>query len=116
MAQVRAHGVSKDAPPPPPEASFGGKKSEESGGVLAMMDLLVKEIEKETQEAEFEEKDAQEDYEKLTKEASDKRAQDFKDVTDKTTAKAELEKFLQATKDQLAADSTELKNVKEYIV
>merc|ERR1711918_255140 len=53
LADVSAH---KDAPPPPPE-TFGayGKKSEESGGVLAMMDLLVKGVDKEMTEAEVEE-------------------------------------------------------------
>merc|ERR1719324_450849 len=74
----------KDAPPPPPEgpAAFS-KKSEESGGVLAMMDGLVKELETEMTQAELEEKDAQEDYEKLMKDSSDKRAEDSKSLTDK---------------------------------
>merc|ERR1719171_574334 len=105
-----------DAPPPPPE-TFGenSKKSEESGGVLSMMDLLVKEVEKEMQEAEFEEKDSQEDYEKLMGESSSKRASDSKTITEKEAAKAELEKFLLATQDQKTADETELQTVKEYI-
>merc|ERR1719359_1326495 len=47
---VQAH---KEAPPPPPEADFSsGPKSEESGGVLAMMDMLVKELDTEITEAE----------------------------------------------------------------
>merc|ERR1719456_1958749 len=53
---VQAH----DAPPPPPEAPGAySKKSEESGGVLAMMDMMVKDLEKEIGAAELEEKDSQ---------------------------------------------------------
>ena len=37
-------------PPPPPEANLAYKKSgEESGGVIAMIDLLVADIDKEHQ-------------------------------------------------------------------
>merc|ERR1719261_321618 len=48
LVQVSVHDA--DAPPPPPE-TFGAyaKKTEESGGVMAMMDLLVKELDKEMQ-------------------------------------------------------------------
>merc|ERR1719379_1645666 len=117
MAEVRFHNAMamREAPPPPPETTFGGKKSEESGGVLAMMDLLVKEVEKEMQEAEFEEKDAQEDYEKYMGDCSAQRAEASKDVTDKEAAKAQMEKFLQESKDKKMADGTELKNTMEYI-
>merc|ERR1712139_588370 len=61
----------KEAPPPPPE-TFGAyaKKSEESGGVIAMMDLLIKDLEKETQEATLEENDAQSEYETMVKDAA----------------------------------------------
>merc|ERR1719420_2052504 len=103
---VQAH---RDAPPPPPE-TFGayGKKSEESGGVLSMMDSLVKELDQEITEAEVEEKDAQEDYEKFMKDSADKRAEDSKTLTDKEAAKAEMETELQAHTDQKTADETEL--------
>merc|ERR1719263_829405 len=82
--------------PPPPAVSFVGKKSEEAGGVLAMMDLLVKEVDKEMTTAEVEEKDAQSDYEELMKASSDKRAADSKTLTEKTAMKAEMEAELQA--------------------
>merc|ERR1719190_112884 len=53
----------KDAPPPPPEAVGAyAKKSGESTGVIAMIDLLVKDLDKETAEAQTSEKDAQADY------------------------------------------------------
>merc|ERR1719440_2551524 len=54
------------APPPPPEANLAYKKSgEESNGVLAMIDLLVADLDKEIQTLTVEEKDAQSDYEKF---------------------------------------------------
>merc|ERR1719161_2317100 len=109
FVQVRVHEKKKDAPPPPPAAKFGGKKSEESGGVLAMMDLLVAEIDKEITTAKLEEKDSQDDYEKLMTESSNKRSSDSKAMTDKTAAKAEMETELQATKDAKEATTTELK-------
>merc|ERR1719263_2738022 len=79
FVQISEHVAQKtNAPPPPPAAEFGGKKSEEAGGVLAMMDLLVKEVDKEMTEAEVEEKDAQGDYEELMAQSSAKRAEDSK--------------------------------------
>merc|ERR1719324_1224606 len=113
---VQIHAHKKDAPEPPPEAPKAySKKSEESGGVLAMMDLLVKEIDKEMTEAEVEEKDAQNDYEKFMADSSSKRGGDSKLLTEKTAAKAEMETELQATKEEKQAHSTELKATKDYI-
>jgi len=85
-AQVNA------APPPPPEANLAYKKSgEESGGVMAMIDLLVADIDKENQVMTLEEKDSQEDYEQLIQDSADKRALDSKAITDKEGAKAETQ-------------------------
>ena len=54
------------APPPAPEANLKyKKKGEESNGVLAMIDLIVADIDKEIQTMTLEEKDAQKDYEGL---------------------------------------------------
>jgi len=117
FVQINAHNdeASKAAPPPPPEAKFGGSKSEESGGVLAMMDLLVKDLDKEITEAEVTEKDAQADYEQLMEDSSVRRAEDTKAITEKETAKADLETELQGHTDKKGADEEELKATKEYI-
>jgi len=91
--QVSTHKqVDAGAPPPPPE-TFGAysKKSEESNGVMGMMDMLAADLDKEMQEMEFEEKDAQAEYEKFTKEAAAKRVTDSKSITDKEGAKADAE-------------------------
>merc|ERR1719313_2741704 len=106
----------KAAPPPPPEANFNsGKKTEEAGAVLAMMDGLVKELDTEMTQAELEEKDAQEDYEKFMKDSSDKRAEESKAITDKEAAKAEMETELQAHTDSKTSNEQELEATKEYI-
>merc|ERR1719473_1162580 len=78
------------APPPPPEANLAYKtKGEESSGVIVMIDTLINDVEKDMQEAELEEKDAQGDYEKFMDDASTKRAEDSKSMTDKEGALAE---------------------------
>merc|ERR1719316_2015605 len=103
------------APPPPPEASFGGAKTEESGGVLAMMDMMVSDLDKEMTQAQLEEKDAQGDYEETMADAADKRAKDSKDLSDKSAAKAGMEEELQAHTDAKKASETELKATMDYI-
>merc|ERR1719240_1257178 len=94
-AMVQAHLASqseKVAPPPPPE-TYGAyaKQSSAAGGVLAMMDMLVAELDKEIQEMEFEEKDAQMEYEEFIAASAEKRAADAKSITEKEAAKAGLE-------------------------
>merc|ERR1719160_1084083 len=119
VSLVQVHDVttqqSKAAPPPPPEAKFGGKKSEESGGVLAMMDMMVSDLDKEMTAADLEEKDAQGDYEKTMSDAANKRAGDTKDLTDKQAAKATMETELQTHTDAKKASETELEATKDYI-
>merc|ERR1719382_2123293 len=59
FVQVTSH-QQREAPPPPPE-TFGpySKKSQEGNGVVAMIDLLVKDLDAEMQEADVSEKNAQ---------------------------------------------------------
>ena len=59
------------------------KKSEESNGVIGMMDTMVADLDKEMQEGELEEKDGQEDYEDMMKDAAEKRVLDSKSITEK---------------------------------
>merc|ERR1719158_1573190 len=98
-----------DAPPPPPEAPGAyKKKGEESGGVLAMMDMMKAEVEKESQEAEFAEKDAQGEYEQMVKDAAAKRAADSKSIEEKEAVKAEVEADLVKTEDTKKVKKSEL--------
>merc|ERR1719356_2433016 len=88
------------APPPPPEANLAYKKSgSESGGVMAMLDLLIADLDKDIQTSQVEEKEAQKEYEAFMADASDKRALDSKAITDKQSAKAEAETELEANKE-----------------
>jgi len=86
----------RTAPPPPPE-TFGAysKKSEESGGVIAMMDLLIKDLSNEMTEMETLEKQAQEEYEEFMADAAEKRVADTKSITDKSAVKADTEAKLE---------------------
>jgi hypothetical protein len=95
FVQVVAH-QNKEAPPPPPATwDAYSKKSEESGGVMAMMDMLVADLDKEMQEMDVEEKDAQKEYEQFTKDAAEKRVMDSKSITEKEGAKADAEALLE---------------------
>merc|ERR1719162_1384612 len=83
-------------PAPAPETWEGGykKKGEESSGVIAMIDMLVADVEKEIQEMVVEEKNAQEEYEELMAESAKKHASDSKSIKDKEGTKADLEAAL----------------------
>merc|ERR1719343_1545149 len=84
--------VEKAAPGPPPETwDAYQKKGEEHGGVVAMMDLLIADLDKEIAAMSTEEKDAQSEYEAFIQEAAAKRAADSKSVEQKEGEKAELE-------------------------
>merc|ERR1719454_1135571 len=109
--------VRNEAPPPPPPEAPGAykKKGEESGGVLAMMDMMKAEVEKESQEAEFAEKDAQGEYEQMVLDAAAKRTADLKSIAEKEAAKAGLEADLIKTKDEKKAKTSELMATNEYI-
>jgi len=106
----------KDAPPPPPE-TFGGyeKKSEESGGVLAMMDNLVRDLDKEMTEASMEEKDAQGDYEEMMADAAAKRAESIKAITEKESAKADAETDHSVSTGARKETDSELQATKQYL-
>jgi chromosome segregation ATPase len=101
LASVSEH---KAAPPPPPEtAAAFSKKSEESNGVIAMIDLMIKDLTKEMTEAKAEEENAQEDYENAMKDAAEKRATDSKALAAKQKDKAELEAEMEANTEEKGA-------------
>merc|ERR1719460_3455072 len=89
---VTALAQSRVAPPPPPE-TFGAytTKGEESTGVIAMLDMMVADLDKEIQETEVEEKENQKEYETFMRDSAEKRANDAKSIEDKESAKADLE-------------------------
>jgi len=113
LVQVHEHVARSDVAPPPPPETFGPytKKSEESGGVIAMIDLLVAELDKEMQEAKVDEKNAQEEYETLMADSAAKRAQDSKAVTQKKGEKADTEESLDTEKTTKAETTKDMMGV-----
>jgi len=93
--------LDQEAPPPPPATwDAYAKKSQESNGVMAMMDMLAADLDKEIQEMEFEEKDAQQEYEEFIADSAAKRAADSKSIEEKEGAKAGAEAELQAMEEE----------------
>jgi len=104
------------APPPPPEtAGAYKKKSGESGGVIAMMDMMIADLDKEITEVEVEEKEAQKEYEQLIKDSAEKRALDSKAIEDKESSKADTEAKLLKDKEEKAATTKEAMATHQYL-
>merc|ERR1719486_1098317 len=116
LADVSSHDAGKvAAPPPPATAAAFSKKSEESNGVIAMIDLMIKDLTQEMTEAKTTEKLAQEDYEQAMKDAAEKRATDTKTLADKEKAKAELAAELEANTEEKGATTKTLMAILEHI-
>merc|ERR1719162_2417827 len=80
-----------------------------------MIDLLVKDLDKEMTEAKTSEKDAQADYEQLMDDAADERAADSKALTEKGAAKADTEAKLLAHKEERTSTAQGLMATLEVI-
>merc|ERR1719156_526019 len=80
-----------------------------------MMDAMIGDVKKDIQELEFDEKDAQEEYEIMVNEAAEKRTADTKTIEEKTSVKAGLEDEIVKNGDQKAAEEAELMATKQYI-
>merc|ERR1719379_739539 len=80
-----------------------------------MMDSLIADVEKELHEMEFEEKDAQKDYEQFMKDSAEKRADDSKAMADKEAVKADTEAMLQKNEEALHAKTAEAMANGQYI-
>jgi len=101
--------MQKDAPPPPPEAVGAyKKKTEEGGGVIAMIDMLISDLDKEMNEAEQTEKEAQADYEQMIEDSAEKRTNDSKSLEEKEAAKADMEETLNNNEDKKTRTLKEL--------
>lgn len=116
FVQISAHSNGQVAPPPPPEtAAAYSKKSSESTGVIAMIDMLIKDLSTEMTEATSTEKNSQKEYEQMMADAKVKRAEDSKTLTDKQGAKATAESDLNTAKADLDGASKELMATEKYI-
>jgi len=104
------------APPPAPEMPSGDvKKSGKSAGVIGMMDEIIRDLENDLKDMEYEEKTATKDYGELMADSQETRAGDSKALTGKQTSKAEVENKLMADKELRASTATDLKQVQAVI-
>jgi len=116
FVQIAAHSYGQVAPPPPPEtAAAYAKKSSESTGVIAMIDMLIKDLSTEMTEAKVTEENSQTEYVQTMADSKEKRASDSKTLTDKQGTKANAEADLVATKTEMEATSKELMATEKYI-
>merc|ERR1719265_1822192 len=105
--------VKKDDTGPAPETATYQKKGEESTGVIAMIDLLKRDLDKEMTEAETAEKDAQGDYEQMMDDAAKRRSEDSKAITEKQGVKADTETSIAALEENHKTTSDELAAVRQ---
>merc|ERR1719421_2147869 len=80
-----------------------------------MVDLLVADLDKEMTEAKAEEKNSQADYERMMEDARKKRAEDTKAITDKSSAKADMEESLEKNQGNKASSEKELAATLKFI-
>jgi len=113
--EVAALSQSGVAPPPPPEADLGYKKKEESKGVMALIETIIKDLEKEDLELTGEEKGAQSMYEKFMAEAAEKRATMSQASVDKESALAETESDVLVSKDSFKEKKGAAMGLAKYV-
>merc|ERR1719181_1560349 len=97
--------ISARQPGPAPETFGEYKKSESSSGVIAMIDDMVRDVEKDIAEGKRDEEEAQKDYEEEMNDAATKRSDDSKLIVTKEGEKAE-----KATKLEEAKEGKRTKN------
>jgi hypothetical protein len=86
-----------------------------SGGVIALMDKIVTDLEKDKAGAEVDEKNAQAAYVTLMAESQATREQNAKGLTTKKAAKAEVESKLVAAKETKATTAEEVMNAHTFL-
>merc|ERR1719198_2805518 len=109
--------VQVSAVPEPPPETWGAysKKEGKSNGVLALMDMLLKELKDDSTEAKHDEETAQKDYEKLMADSQASRANKADSITSKEAAKADLDVNTENSKEKLTSQEAELMNTDQYI-
>jgi len=88
--QVQRHSQQQPGAPPATWDAYASK-GEDSAGVMSYLDLLVRDLEKETTEATANEKNAQKDYESMTQDAAAKRSANLKTISAAESSKADSE-------------------------
>merc|ERR1719378_1012845 len=108
--------VRRAAPGPAPEMPSGEyKKSESSSGVLAMIDDMARDVEKDMAEAKRDEEEAQKDYEEEMNDAATKRSDDSKLIVTKEGEKAEKTTQLEDLKESKRTKNGQLDVLEDKI-
>jgi hypothetical protein len=111
LAQIQAHAQDADF-----EVDKVRRAAQEANGVIAMMDTLVRDLDREMAVAETEEKNGQEDYEKTMADSKETRAANLKLLEEKESAKADSDAAVQTNVDEKMAQAKELHGVNGYIM
>jgi len=88
--------------------------AEGSNGIIAMIDTMIQDLDKEMTIAKTEEKSSQEDYEESVADAKAKRAADIKSAAQKAKAKADVEGDISEDTAEKEGASKKLLAVKDY--
>jgi len=106
----------KDAPDPPP-GTWGAyqKKSSESFGVISMINLLVRDLDKEIVEAEKQEEMSQKEYENLMSDSAEKRSKDLKSIKVKQSSKANTEELASSETSDLSSTKKEFMATSQFL-
>jgi len=115
FVQIHMQNAVVARPPPPDTWGAYSSKSQETGGVIAMIDLLVRDLDKEMTEAETDEKNAQAAYETMMTESTGKRTADSKSLSGKVSTLADTEAELQSLHESKKASGDELMALTRYI-
>merc|ERR1719207_405297 len=113
FVQIQRHASTKRQMPDIPE--LPEKKESNSGGVVALMDTIVLDLEKDKATAEADEKTAQKEYVSLMSESQTTREADSKSLVNKKSAKAERESKLVTAKEGKAVTFEELSNANTFL-
>merc|ERR1719473_1001437 len=109
LVQIQKH----KAVPPPPPATFEAysKKDDKNTGVLALMDMMIRDLKRDIKDSEHDEKEAQAEYESLMNDSAANRAEMASGITEKDAMKGELENKATAAKEAKALNAKDMTNV-----
>jgi chromosome segregation ATPase len=116
FAQVRVATNDGVVPPPPPE-TFGAyqKKEGKSNGVIALMDMMIKDLKTDHTEAKHAEETAQKDYETLMATSQESREKMAACITSKESSSAEWTEKIENAKTDQASTTEALGKLNELI-
>merc|ERR1719380_197010 len=116
FAQVRVASNEGVVPPPPPE-TFGAyqKKEGKSNGVIALMDMMIKDLKTDHTEAKHAEETAQKDYETLMATSQESREKMAACITSKESSSAQWGEKIENAKTDQASTTEGLGKLNELI-